>query len=268
MVGNGATNWYYDVFPSFAVTAYNFNIITKDLKDAYEDNNCLFTDGSVIPWTPTQICLDTADSIEALTNQLNWYDLYRFLYPDTINLSAEDRWATAEVHGETKHYRRGFTHQEYTPWANQGRNQEESPILGDYLSGYMNREDVRDALHIPTDVQAWEECSYYLNYQFQEEASQWIYPIMKQQGLRMMFYSGDTDGAVPTWGTKQWIAELDWPIVEAWRPWYTHGQVSGYTEEYDGLRFVTVKGVGHMAPQWAREPVMDMITSWVHNETF
>jgi len=88
---------------------------------------------------------------------------------------------------------------------------------------------------------------------------------MKQQGLRMMFYSGDTDGAVPTWGTKQWIQELNWPIVDSWRPWYTNGQVSGFTEEYDGLRFVTVKGVGHMAPQWAREPVLDMITNWIND---
>jgi hypothetical protein len=29
-----------------------------------------------------------------------------------------------------------------------------------------------------------------------------------------------------------------------------------------------VKGVGHMAPQWARQPVQDMILSWIHDETF
>ena len=60
---------------------------------------------------------------------------------------------------------------------------------------------------------------------------------------------------------------LNWDIVDEWRPWMTNGQVSGYVERYDGLDFVTVKGVGHMAPQWARKPVTDMINSWMHEAT-
>ena len=63
-----------------------------------------------------------------------------------------------------------------------------------------------------------------------------------------MFYSGDTDGAVTTYGSKRWIKDLAWTVTDPWRPWYTNGQVSGYVERYDGLDFVTVKGVGHMAP--------------------
>ena len=95
----------------------------------------------------------------------------------------------------------------------------------------------------------------------------WIYRIL-QGKTRLMFYSGDTDGAITTYGTKMWMKELGWLITEAWRPWYTNGQVSGYTETYDGLQFVTVKGVGHMAPQWARQPVTDMITAFIHEENF
>jgi carboxypeptidase C (cathepsin A) len=83
-----------------------------------------------------------------------------------------------------------------------------------------------------------------------------------------MFYSGDTDGAVTTYGSRRWIKDLHWGVEEAWRPWFTNGQVTGYVERYDGLDFVTVKGVGHMAPQWARLPVTNMITSWVFDETF
>lgn len=68
----------------------------------------------------------------------------------------------------------------------------------------------------------------------------------------MMFYSGDTDGAINTLGSKRWIHSLNRPVVEAWRAWYTDEQVTGYVEKYEGLDFITVKGVGHMAPQWAR----------------
>ncbi len=67
---------------------------------------------------------------------------------------------------------------------------------------------------------------------------------------KIMFYSGDTDGAVPTYGSRRWITGLGWAEKDdgQWRPWYTNGQVSGYVQNYDGLDFVTIHGVGHMAP--------------------
>jgi len=47
----------------------------------------------------------------------------------------------------------------------------------------------------------------------------------------MVFYSGDTDGAVPTYGTKRWLQKLNWPLKDhgEWRAW--HGldtQVAGF----------------------------------------
>ena len=131
----------------------------------------------------------------------------------------------------------------------------------------MNREDVRAAFNIPESVQTWEQCSSTLDYHVQDEASMWIYQVLRKQ-MKLMFYSGDTDGAITTYGTKMWMKELNWPIVDAWRPWFTDGQVSGFTETYDGLQFVTVKGVGHMAPQWARKAVTNMISAHVHGEDF
>jgi len=140
---------------------------------------------------------------------------------------------------------------EYTPWLKDYIKNDR--LMADFLTDYVNRADVRTALHIPAEAPAWTMCwdSEVYTYTFNDKASQWIYPEMKKNGIRMMKYSGDTDGAVPTWGTKQWIAQLNWPIKEAWKPWLTDGQVSGFIEKYEGLDFVTVKGVGHMAPQWA-----------------
>ena len=99
----------------------------------------------------------------------------------------------------------------------------------------------------------------------QVEGSIWIYPVIKDH-MRIMIYSGDTDACVPTYGTKQVIQELGWPVTEGWRPIYTDGQVTGYAENFEGLDFYTVRGVGHMAPQWARKPVTNMMMSWIHNE--
>lgn len=112
---------------------------------------------------------------------------------------------------------------------------------------------MRTALHIPAATPAWEMCSnrVYNNYTLQDEASLWIYPILKYANYRMVFYSGDTDGAVPTYGTKRWLAKLGWPLKDDgyWRAW--HGvdtQVAGFMTNYDGLDFFTFRGVGHMAP--------------------
>jgi serine carboxypeptidase-like clade 2 len=90
--------------------------------------------------------------------------------------------------------------------------------FGDPMSDYLNRADVRAALHIPLFVQAWEGCSSnpLFNYPFSREASIWIYTILRPYGYKMMHYSGDTDGVVPTLGTRRWIESLGWPITDSW----------------------------------------------------
>ena len=160
-----------------------------------------------------------------------------------------------------------MTMREYTPWVKHmytGAEDESEILLNDFFTEYMNREDVRKAFNIPSDVQAWQQCSN-IDYTMGAESSYWIYPLLKDR-YRMMFYSGDTDAAVPTYGSKQWINKLGWEVKDEWRTWTTNGQVSGYTEKRDGLDFYTVKGVGHMSPQWKRGPVNDMILSWVHGQ--
>lgn len=95
-----------------------------------------------------------------------------------------------------------MTMSEYTPWLKTRTfSLEEEPILGDYFTDYMNREDVRKAFNIPSEVQAWSQCTNAIDYHELDECSMWIYPILKHQ-TRIMFYSGDTDGAVPIYGTK------------------------------------------------------------------
>jgi hypothetical protein len=105
-----------------------------------------------------------------------------------------------------------------------------------------------------------------MNYAYQYEGSFWIYKVLKQYGYKILFYSGDTDGAVPTYGTRRWIQMLNWPVKKPWTPWYTDGQVSGFQISYEGLDFTTIHGAGHLAPQWKRKEVTKFIMSWVHNE--
>ena len=181
---------------------------------------------------------------------------------------SENRLQSVMVDGEQKTYKRGFTMQEYTPWLKYGQT-DNHPLLGSFMSDYLNRQDVRHALHIPSIVNAWANCNEYINshYGYQYEGSFWIYKIFLQYApkYRMLFFSGDTDGAVPTYGTRQWINMLNLKEKEMWKPWITDGQVSGYIVRYEGgLDFATVHGAGHMAPQWKRKDVTKLFTNWIH----
>ena len=136
------------------------------------------------------------------------------------------------------------------------------------LSDYLNDQDVRTALHIPAETQAWEECNSAINegYFLTQEASLWIYDILRRAGMKMLFYSGETDGAIATEGTKKWIKDLNWPITKEWAAWNDPDtmQTNGWTIEYaSNFTFTSVKGVGHMAPQWARKPVLDMVNDFI-----
>jgi serine carboxypeptidase-like clade 2 len=96
-------------------------------------------------------------------------------------------------------------------------------ILGDGQSDYLNRRDVREALNIPSYLPPYEQCSdpIYNTYKSYREGSLWIYPTLKKYGYRLMHYSGDTDGAVPTLGTRKWIDQQEWSVSRAWRAWTT-----------------------------------------------
>mmetsp|Transcript_6304 Transcript_6304/g.10698 ORF Transcript_6304/g.10698 Transcript_6304/m.10698 type:complete len:216 (-) Transcript_6304:61-708(-) len=212
--------------------------------------------------------------MNALVDGLNIYDLYRYTSPanqtteakQPLVASSPDRLATVTVDGTERSFKRGYTAAEYTPWLKHHplvKNSE--AVFGDEVTTFLNDADVRSQLHISSEIESFEQCSNFVfeNYHLQIEGSLWIYKVLRGSGIKMLHYSGDTDAAVPTYGTKQWIKKLNFPLVEKWQPWYTNAQVSGYIEKYDGLDFVTIKGVGHMAPQWAREPVLQLLNQFI-----
>ena len=86
---------------------------------------------------------------------------------------------------------------------------------------------------------------------------------MINAGLNILIYSGDVDGAVPTIGTRMWIKNLNLGILESYRSWMVNEQIAGYTTLYTGLRLVTIKGAGHMVPQWKPAQAHHMLLSWL-----
>ncbi|MBA0750731.1 hypothetical protein Gogos_002121, partial [Gossypium gossypioides] len=59
---------------------------------------------------------------------------------------------------------------------------------------------------------------------------------------------GDTDAVIPITSTRYSIDALKLATVKPWHAWYDNGQVGGWTQEYEGLKFVSVRGAGHEVP--------------------
>lgn len=87
------------------------------------------------------------------------------------------------------------------------------------MVSYLNKAEVLTALHIPDGLPAWDMCLDGIDYTPLKVGSQWIWEGLKGQ-YRMLKYSGDTDGAVPLIGTRNWINSLGREVLEAWRPYY------------------------------------------------
>ena len=109
-------------------------------------------------------------------------------------------------------YKRGKTVEEYTPWVPHVKG---DAVFGVSLTDYINLPEVRAAMHIPESFnRTWELCRTdrkVWKYKSQTEGSIWTYKILKNK-IRILIYSGDTDGAVNTYGTRRWIKTLKWPI--------------------------------------------------------
>jgi len=167
-----------------------------------------------------------------LTGDLNWYDLYRPKYHEGLAKS-ERVFKSVSNDGTEFEYVAGRTFREYTPFLKhmmgEAKEGEKEFVMETNVTHYFNNDTVKKGFHLDNFTGPWHQCiqddkaanGQPWAYHVQPEASLWIYPILKAAGIRILFYSGDTDGAVGLAGTRQWIKKLNWPLKKQWTPWAT-----------------------------------------------
>jgi serine carboxypeptidase-like clade 1 len=279
MVGNGCTNWDFDTNPAYVEMGFWHGLYDMDMYDNIHANDCISQYGAFsTDITPT--CQGYLDTFNDLTSSINIYDVYGICYmnggaenqdSDKFELYSTSNLGMAKVGDEIKTYKKSYTAADYTPWIyhNKESNKKLKELppctFGNPLIAYMNNATTRAAMNIPSTVGAWDFCTDKINYHIGTQGSQWIYSELK--GLyRILFYSGDTDGAVPTYGSLQWIEQLGWSITAQWRAYMVDNQVAGYIEQRDGMTFATVHGAGHMVPQDKREQAYYLIFNWLNGQ--
>jgi len=236
LVGNGCTDWNVDADNAFAYFGWWHGLYGYNIWNTWVNNNCTAFD-------PSSVCQGAQSQMYDLFTDINFYDIYRTcVYPN---------------YGTTGHRAK------FTQAIQLGSVVNCVPDIG--LTQWINRPDVRTALHINPSLGAWTECvdiDYDITY---NTGSIYLYPSLINSGLRIRHYSGDTDSAVPTIGTRQWIQSLNMKVTKQWREWMFNGQVGGMVIDYatNNFSFMTIRGTGHMSIQWKRPEGYHMFTTFL-----
>ncbi|XP_039117637.1 serine carboxypeptidase II-2-like [Dioscorea cayenensis subsp. rotundata] len=131
-------------------------------------------------------------------------------------------------------------------------NENYDPCALEHSTVYFNLPHVQKAIHVnPAFAPSkWEPCSATINENWKDSPSSMlpIYHELINQGLRIWIFSGNTDAVLPVTGTRYNVEALKLPTVIPWYAWYDDGQVGGWTQVYEGLTFVIVRGAGHEVP--------------------
>lgn len=145
--------------------------------------------------------------------------------------------------------------------------------LNDYKCGgsnamdaFLSNSDVVKALHVKSGTGR-------MHYSADVGDLRDLYKSLFQKH-RIVIYSGDADACVPHWGSEKWTREMGFSVTKDWHPWLSDSVekkgevVAGYAIEYKSLTYVTIKGAGHMVPQFKPAFALTMFKKFLDNSPF
>jgi len=146
------------------------------------------------------------------------------------------------------------------------------PCEDDYLALYLNRADVKAALHAREEIK-WKDCTNKVKYfggdqdAYMEPVYRFLMDENRESGLRVLLYSGDDDSVCGPRGTEMWLRTMGWKVTEAWKAWVVEGEVAGYMKTYEnGLVFATVLGAGHEVPAFTPQAAWFLFRSYLEGD--
>uniref|UniRef100_A0A183CAW5 Carboxypeptidase n=1 Tax=Globodera pallida TaxID=36090 RepID=A0A183CAW5_GLOPA len=204
---------------------------------------------------------------------LNVYDLYQNCAPHSSKLDIIRRgiYRTKSLHSNETILWASDNANEFEGFENANGDKMQHLLRcldGRPLVDYLNIPQVREALHIPTTVTAWDQCSDRVSrkYRVQYSKRQAIRVNKKQfafvadmshfvwkalwANVRVLLFYGDTDMACNFMLGQRFSEMLGLKRLSAKKPWHFDGQIAGFKTAYaNGFTFITVRGSGHMVPQ-------------------
>ncbi|KAK3287813.1 hypothetical protein CYMTET_4693 [Cymbomonas tetramitiformis] len=150
------------------------------------------------------------------------------------------------------------------------------PCAGAAMNIWLARADVRNALHVDARATFVDgDNGHGFNYTSTERSVLEIHEkAARQNKLRVLVYTGDTDpGSHPRILQDKWFPfweKVGLKEAAAWRPWTIDGKtrMGGYVVEYeDNWTFLTVRGSGHMVPEFKPAAALAFITAFLKGDS-
>lgn len=150
--------------------------------------------------------------------------------------------------------------EEYITSVSGGVNVYDVRVTGDYdfddIGQYLDRPDVRTALHVDPAAKPWHETSKRVGFLLEkgeQDSVADLYPGLFER-LRVLIYNGIYDMDCNFMGTDAWIAKQNWPFRDEFlaaprTPWLVEGRLAGRIRSVHGLVQVLVNGAGHLVPK-------------------
>ena len=145
---------------------------------------------------------------------------------------------------------------------------------GDAQTVWVNQSAVRAALHVPADSDFFNgDNGEGMVYKPSEKN---LMPFYKEVAattqLRVLVYNGDTDPSINSFVAQNWTSHLGFKPTQPWRPWTLDGclRMGGYVTRYEEDRFdyLTVRGSGHMVPQFKPASAYEFLRAWLADEDY
>lgn len=137
-----------------------------------------------------------------------------------------------------------------------------------FKSNNKQTASVQTAIHAnPT---TWNECGG-PNYTFGQDSMIPLYKLfVTNTDYKLLVYSGDQDTVLNFIATENILLSLNLRVSEKWKAWNYESpvgngpQVAGWTVKFaNRLRFSTIKGAGHMVPQFQPAPALQLLKNFL-----
>jgi len=189
-------------------------------------------------------CGSLLDTMHATIGHVNVYDLYAPCIMDIEDADKNGQRAPA-------------TGRSLARVLDNGLGGPDGCIDAGAATKYLNTDAVQAALHVAVAKKSWVICGG-IHYSSDSGSLLPHYKATLVPQIRVLIFNGDVDACVPYNGNEWWTSSLGLPVVKPWRSWLVDEQVAGYVTSYvddsaykaNGLTFLTVKGSGHMVPQF------------------
>lgn len=225
--------------------------------------------------TPTDACKAALDKMDKEKGYSFAYNLYDECYDFALS-SPPKKWNERLQFGPPTVRRSRMQPQTETSdaappvdWHMDG-----SPCGGtSVLTLWANASSVKKALHVAADANFFTgDNGVGFTYDGTEPDLRPFYKNLAETSrLRVLIYNGDADPGLNSFAGEEWTSGLGLRETESWRPWTRDGKIKmgGYVTRYEGnFDYLTIRGSGHMVPEYKPEAAYVFLKSFIYNEGY